>query len=221
MNKEIDRSKIGKSNVRRGKSYERTVAKFLTDYTGEQFRRRKVEGRDATILERESAADVIPVTGEILFSIEVKCGECPALDGLLANPLTNKITKWWHQATYDATLLTDILIKKPGKKRADYMPLLFFKPGRGFNWIAVDHRAFTDGLLRPSDKYMKPGIFIEEYKKPWMPHLAFSYSGCGPIEHDVSHSGKHKNLVSLELPDLYFIRWNDFAAQVDPASIFV
>ena len=76
-------SRIGKSNVARSKSHERRVAKLLQDWSNVEFRRRRVEGRDSTVIERESTADVIPVKGEILFSIEAKCGECTNIDGLL------------------------------------------------------------------------------------------------------------------------------------------
>jgi len=85
---EPDRSKIGKSNVRKGKTYERRVASLLGEFTGVQFRRRRVEGRDLSVVERESTADVIPVTGDIKFSIEAKSGKGFSFDAILGNPLT-------------------------------------------------------------------------------------------------------------------------------------
>ncbi len=60
-------SKIGKSNVRRSKGHERQVAHYLTDWSGQEFRRRRVEGRDVTVIERESTADVIPV--KVIFTV--------------------------------------------------------------------------------------------------------------------------------------------------------
>ena len=64
---------VGKSNVRRGKTYERRVSNLLTEWSGEEFRRRRVEGRDSNVIDRESTADVIPASKKIIFSIEVKC----------------------------------------------------------------------------------------------------------------------------------------------------
>ena len=221
-------SRIGKSNVRRGKSNERVVAKLLRDFTGVDFRRRRVEGRDTTVVERESTADVIPVSGEILFSIEVKCGKCPSMDALLTNPTQNMLTKWWHQATYDARLLTSVLVTNKNTNRYSlinnrqtvegYFPLLFFKPGNGFNWIAIDQEVFNLKLLKP-----RLGCCEDlEPNRPWMPCFAFEYYGqLGPIMHDISHSRKHKESVSIHLPNLYFIRWKDFAETVEPTSMFI
>lgn len=221
-------SRIGKSNVRRGKSNERAVAKLLKEFTGVEFRRRRVEGRDSTVVERESTADVIPVSGEILFSIEVKCGKCPSMDSLLVDPLQNLITKWWHQATYDAQLLTSVLVTNKQTNRykyvdgrnekVGYFPLLFFKPGNGFNWIAIDQSVFRMRLLKP-----KAGCSTEtEPVTPWMPCYSFDYyDQLGPITHDISHSRKNKEKISLHLPSLYFMRWKDFAATVEPSSLFI
>ena len=214
-------SKIGKSNVRRGKSHERAVAKMLKEWSGVEFRRRRVEGRDATVVERESTADVIPVKGDILFSIEVKCGECPSMDGLLANPINSKFTKWWHQATYDANLLTTILASGPtGTRKVKYYPLLFFKPGNGFNWIAIDQAVFDNKLIIPNPEYGKSPV--DDVTKPWMPHFAFDYyRHFDAISHDISHSRKHKEAVALALPSTYLIRWKDFADSVSPSCIFL
>lgn len=200
-------SRIGKSNVRRSKTHERKVAHLLQNFTGVEFRRRRVEGRDTTVVERESTADVIPVKGNILFSIEAKCGEPTSWDGLLSNPHNNQFTKWWHQTTFDARILTEVL------KREIY-PLLFFKPHPNFDWIAIDQKVFKDGLLRDKDN--------KSYLAPWFTHLTFdSYENLGFIRHDVSHSKKNKVMVELELPNLYFIRWKDFESNVLPSSIFV
>jgi hypothetical protein len=202
-------SRIGKSNVRRGKSHERTIAKLLTEWTGSEFRRRRVEGRDSTVIERESTADVIPVSKQSRFSIEVKCGECPSLDAMLSSPISNKITKWWHQATYDANLLTNTF------KTIKYYPMLFFKPNTGANWLAIDQEVFTFG-------YIKPKVNVGNTTKPWMPCLSYDYYGTlGQVKHEISHSRRNKVMVSLPLPNLYFIRWKDFADNVDPSSMFI
>ena len=84
-----DRSKIGKSNVRKGKTYERRIAGLLTEFTNAEFRRRRVEGRDLSVVERESTADVIPVSREINFSIEAKSGKGFSFDALMGNQKKN------------------------------------------------------------------------------------------------------------------------------------
>ncbi len=209
-------SRVGKSNVRRSKTHERRIAHLMTDWTGVEFRRRRVEGRDVTVVERESTADVIPVKGDIIFSIEAKCGECTSLDGLLKDPKTNKFTKWWHQCVYDANILTEVL------KRKIY-PMLFFKPAPAFDWVALDKSVFSNGLLKPTCNAM------ENYEKAkalgsniWYNSLMLdAYDLVGEIEHNVSHSKRNEVLKSLQLPSLYLMRWKDLEANVDPKSIFV
>lgn len=200
-------SRIGRSNVRRSKSHERRVAHLLQDFTGVEFRRRRVEGRDSTVVERESTADVIPVKGEILFSIEAKCGEAISWDGLLTNPKNNKFTGWWHQTTYDSIILTEVMKRK-------YYPLLFFKPHPNFDWIAIDKNVFSDGYIRD-----KEGIQIP---KPSFPCLTFdTYDFIGEVRGDISHSRKNPVYKEIKLPSIYLIRWRDFEANVDPKSIFI
>ena len=209
-------SRIGKSNVARSKSHERRVAKLLQDWSNVEFRRRRVEGRDSTVIERESTADVIPVKGEILFSIEAKCGECTNIDGLLSNPKTNIFTTWWHQCVYDAQLVSGVFKRK-------FYPLLFFKPHPNFDWIAIDQKVFSDRLLLPSESAKSTFEIACGHNMPiWMPHISFdAYNLIGPVTLNVSHSKKNKIMKELILPSLYIIRWKDFANSVNPDSIFV
>jgi len=194
-----DRSRIGKSNVRKGKTLERRVAKLFTEFTGVEFRRRRVEGRDASVIERESTADVIPVKDEILFSIEVKSGQFGSLDAILANPTNTIFTKWWHQACYDAQLMTELF-------KIDYFPLLFFKANRNADWVALSERSLS---------HIKSAGEVPYFDFPF-------YKGCGPITHNVSHTDRKANevLLSLQLDAIRFLRWQDFIKSVDPKSIF-
>lgn len=198
---EPDRSKIGKSNVRKGKTYERRVASLLGDFTGVQFRRRRVEGRDLSVVERESTADVIPVTGDIKFSIEAKSGKGFSFDAMLGNPSKNLFSTWWHQATYDAEILTKVLNRK-------IHPMLFFKYSTTQDWIVIPSDSI-DGELSIRLK----GI---------LPQLRYKYT-VNPVRMNISHTSKKKNYieVDLELPDVSFIRWKDFAEFVEPASLFL
>jgi len=197
-----DRSKIGKSNVRKGKTHERRVANILTEYTGIKFRRRRVEGRDLSVVERESTADVIPVASEIHFSIEAKSGRGFSFDALLGNPKKNLFTNWWHQATYDAEILTSVLKRK-------IHPMLFFKISITQDWVVVPLEAFD--ILKLNDAF----------KDSIIPRLIYKYS-YNPISINVKHTNKKQNQVemSLELPDVAFMRWKDFVEYIDSSSLF-
>jgi hypothetical protein len=199
-------SKICKSNVATAKAYERRVKKLLTEWSGHEFRRRRVEGRGNDISVVEGVADVIPVDGKIIFAIEVKKEKGFSFDSLLANPHNNKFTKWWFQVCYDAKILTD----RSGDKK---WPLLFFKPHPNFDWIAIAREPFLRGVLRSSKKIVGRRI--------WFPHLVFDeFKYCGQIKMNVSRS-KNEKLVNMILEPCIICRWTDFAANISPKSIFI
>jgi hypothetical protein len=204
-----DMSKIGKSNVRRGKTLERRVAKLFTEWTGSNFRRRRVEGRDSTTIERDSTADVISVSRSSIFSIEVKNAAGFSMDSLLANYATNKLTLWWHQSTYDAKLMTDTLGVK-------IYPFLFFKPIRSWDWVVFPTELIENGVIKPSD--IECG---SQNNCIWFPALRYDYySLSAEVSADVSQSKKHPNMVSLRLPSVFISRWSDFCHSINPESIF-
>ncbi len=203
-------SKTGKSNVRRSKGHERQVAHYLTDWSGQEFRRRRVEGRDVTVIERESTADVIPVKGNIHCSIEAKCGEVATFAALMDNPKGTKFTEWWHQATYDVSLVSKILARQ-------FYPMMFFRPYPNQNWVAIDYNLFRDGILKPRQE-----VFHESMV--WFPHFLFdAYEYLGEISFNVVRTKKKENFryVPLQLPAVVMCRWKDFAANVDPQSFFL
>jgi len=204
-------SKTGKSNVRTAKAHERRVAKLLKEWTGKEFRRRRVEGRGDDVKVVEGVGDVIPVEGDTIFAIEAKKGQGFSLDGLMSSPKTAKFTEWWHQVTYDAIILSE-------KIEQIRYPLLFFKPHPNFDWIA-----FPQCLIEtwyPVNKFdittsPVPGTLP-------FPHILVNcYDRCGEIELDVSHSKKNPVMVSLALLEPCLCRWRDFAANIDPKTIFV
>lgn len=202
-------SKIGKSNVATAKAHERRVAKLLTEWSGAPFRRRRVEGRGDDVNVVEGVADVISASGHIYFAIEAKKGEGFSLDALMADPVSAKFTSWWHQASYDAKILSD----RVGQPR---YPMLFFKPHPNWDWVAVPQYCFAiqPQLLRPRSGPSRTDI--------WFPHIEFrGYRMCGPISKNVSQSKKNPVMVPLQLDDVYICRWSDFADQVQPLSIFV
>lgn len=199
------KSEIGKSNVNRSKSHERQIANELTDWAGVTFRRRRAEGRGPAVVEIEGAADVIAVGWDFHFSVEAKCGKGFSLDAMLKNVSKTIFTSWWHQATFDANIMTQ------SRNRQIY-PLLFFRPFQNANWIAFPVSAIP--LFRPKiPSPVESGL--------WFPHLTFSgYIAAGAIANDVSHSPKNKNIVQLQLDNPVFCRWQDFASAVDPQSAF-
>lgn len=194
-------SEIGKSNVRRSKSHERRVAKLLTEWSGVEFRRRKVEGREESVIAKESTADVIPVSRNFIFSIEAKCGENFSLDALLVSPSTCLFTSWWFQTCYDAGLLTKYL-------GIPIYPMLFFKPLPAFDWVAFSPK------VKLCDKNDIPRDNI------WFPHLLFNYYDQLEITGNISHSKKNKILVTMKLDSAIICRWKTFADQVGPCGLF-
>lgn len=202
-----DRSKIGARNSRKGKRYERRVAQLISEWTGQVFRRRRVEGRDASVVMRESTSDVIPADGEIIFSVEAKSGAGFSLDSVMANPLTGLFSKWWAQANWDAQILTEIT------KLRRY-PIVFLKPNVNTDWVAVSAIPFMNKTLQPRLQPANATV--------WFPHLMFdNYVYSGPITFDISQSKKHPVLKTFNLDPVVFCRWEDFAKFVDPSSIYI
>jgi len=202
-----DSSAIGRSNVRRSKAHERQVAKFLTDWSGVQFRRRRAEGRSDDVIEVEGAADVIPINSEFYFSVEAKCGAGFSLDAMFNNLSTTTFTSWWHQSTYDAKLLSE-------SRRRKIYPMLFFRPFPNTNWVAFPVSATSILRFIYQNNYLNQDITF--------PHVRFiGYSLFDGIKGNVSHSPKNKKIVEVELDDVIMCRWHDFAKNVNPCSAFV
>lgn len=191
-----DASRIAKSNVNRSKSHERLIALWLTEWTGIQFRRRRVTGRDTNTRMLEMTADVIPLEGNFIFSVEAKCGKGFSLDALMGEPHKCLFTAWWHQTCYDASLATQDM------GRTIY-PMLFFRPGNNQNWVAVSSK------------------IMDIVKHDYFPNISYNgYSNIGEVAGDVSHT-KNKKIVKLNLDDVVMARWKDFSAKVDSRSVFV
>lgn len=206
--------KIGRSNVRSSKVYERRVKNLLTEWTGKEFRRRRVEGRGDDVKVVEGVADVIPVEGEIHFAIEAKKEKDFSLDALMASPETAVFTKWWHQCCYDAKLLSE----KSNEKK---LPMLFFKPIPNWDWVAVAQSAFDEAVLLPHPDVTYDVVYRSARANVWFPTILFdAYAYLGKIEKNIAHSSKNKVMYPLELEPCYLCRWRDFATNVDPSSIF-
>ncbi len=198
-------SEVGKSNVATSKSHERRVASLLSEWSGETFRRRRIEGRDDATVMLDMTGDVVCVTKQQRFNIEAKKGVGFSLNAMVSSVPTSLFSKWWHQSCYDATLMS----KAFGKSM---LPMLFFKPQPAFDWIAIAVSAF---------EFLKPKSPTD--RKIWFPHLLFDeYGHCGGITHNVSHTKNRKNFkpVTLELEPCVICAWNVFKDHVEPQSFF-
>jgi hypothetical protein len=198
-------SRVGRSNSRRGKSQERHIAHLLTDWSGIEFRRRKVEGRDASTIARESTADVIAVPYDFRFSVEAKSGKGFSLDALMANPKTALFSAWWFQACYDAQLVSDII-------KSRIFPMLFFKPNPNTDWVAFSEHALTI-LISKINHTTKSEL--------WFPHIYFSAYKLSKQIGSVTFSKKNKITTELQLDPTIICRWKDFAANVSPNGLFL
>lgn len=197
-------SEIGKSNVNRSKTHERKVAEYLEEWTGTPFMRRIVTGRDANTIMFSLTGDVVCVEHQIKFNIEAKAGANFSLTALVSNPNTNIFTKWYHQSVYDSKLSTE-------RHGYQIYPLVFFRPGTGLNWIGISKSGLDTMRARN-------GGSVYDF-----PHLSYDwYDKAGPITHNVSHTGNRKNkvFVPLDLDPCILCSWKDFAAHIDPESIF-
>lgn len=195
------KSEIGKSNSLKGKTYERRVAKLMTEWSGVEFRRRRVEGRDDLTILVDSVADIIPASAKFLFSIEVKNQKGFSMDALLANPEKCMFASWWAQACYDSYLLNKV------SNDVTY-PMVVFKPHTAYDWVAFSSHAanFIE---------TKAGNGIADFA-----HLKFDiYNKIDQVLTDVSHSSKNPNMVQVKLDPLIICRWKDFAAHVKPEPL--
>ncbi|MFA5767134.1 MAG: hypothetical protein WC919_04380 [Candidatus Paceibacterota bacterium] len=202
-------SQVGKSNVSTAKNHERRVAKLLSEWSGREFRRRRVEGRESDTVLRDLTGDVVPADAKnrCRFNLEAKKGKGFSFNSILSGFTTCKFSEWYHQSTFDAILVSKAL-------QMPIMPMVFFKPHPNFDWVAFSVGALD--FLRPKDSN-------EKQERLWFPHLFFDHYGyCGEISFNISHTKNRKNvvIVPLQLSPCLICTWNDFAANVNPDSFF-
>ena len=210
-----EQSKIGSRNVSSSKVHERRVAHLLSEWSGRDFRRRRVEGRASDTVLRDLTGDVVPAdaANRCKFNIEAKKGEGYTFTSLLQNYRTCKISEAYHQSTYDAQLASKAL-------GLSMMPMVFFKPHPNFDFIIIQATAFTECLLKPKNDLEGTGLG-EQW--PWFPTLYFNvYDYCGELTFNISHTKNRKNrvMVPLQLKACFICTWADFAANVSPDSFF-
>lgn len=199
-------SRIGKSNVRKSKSFERRVSDLLESATGYEFRRRRSEGRDNKTIAINRTADVMCTGGDIKFSIEAKSGtkaEKFCLNGLMNNPVGTHFTIWWHQASYDAELLT-----KYANNGLIYYPMLIFKYSLAAEWIAIPNTLVENSIIQFNN--IPQHIVYDGYK-----HI-------NPVSHNISKTKNKKNFkyYELNLQSVFMTSWKQFAASIKPETLF-
>ena len=202
-------SQIGKSNVSTAKNHERRIAKLLAEWSGREFRRRRVEGRESDTVLRDLTGDVVPADtkNRCRFNLEAKKGKGFSFNSILNGFTTCRFSEWWHQSSLDAALVSRAL-------KLFIEPMVFFKPHPNFDWVA-----FSTGAL----DFLRSKDSNEQQQRLWFPHLLFDhYAHCGPISFNISHTKNRKNvvIVPLELSPCFICTWNDFAANVNPDSFF-
>ena len=210
-----EQSQIGKRNVGSSKVHERRVAHLLTEWSGRDFRRRRVEGRTSDTVLRDLTGDVVPADAahRCRFNIEAKKGVGYTFTSLLQNYKTCKISEAYHQSTYDAQLASTAL-------GLQLLPLVFFKPHPNFDFMIIQATAFTDCILKPNRNLEGTKLDVGW---PWFPTLYFNvYDWCGELTFNISHTKNRKNrvMVPLQLKACFICAWSDFAANIAPDSFF-
>lgn len=127
-------SAIGKRVKRRGKTYERRVAKILHEFTSIGFRSTPSSGgfnklSETTIREELFCGDLICDNPNFRYCVEAKNREKFSFTAILKNPSTAAFTHWWHQCVTDA-------------KNANLEPLMFFKPNRQDDFLVMTHEEY-------------------------------------------------------------------------------
>ena len=136
----------------KGYRYETRVKNLLTEFTGVDFRRTPNSGGwnktgGAVIREESFVGDVISNNSRFKFSVEAKAHyEDFSFTAILVNPNKCLFTSWWEQCVEDA-------------KKHSLLPLLFFKPNKTDDWIAIDN----SGILVLGNILDIPNIEINIY----------------------------------------------------------
>lgn len=192
MSKNSNAAKIARANVRKGKRHELRVSHLMKDWTGRDFRRRKVEGHDDKTISVDSTSDVIPIDGEIIVTIECKSGKGFSMPAMLTNIENNLFTKWWIQCSIDAHLLTKV-------KGYTIYSMLFLKPNVNVDWVALDHRLIDDELLKPIENEL------------WLP--SFKYDALKNVKIQYKDS-------LVQLHSCYLVDYRHLLKYIDGSSIF-
>lgn len=188
------RSQIGRSSVRSGKRLENRYANMWTDWTGETFRRRRIEGRGESVTGLEGVADVICTSATCKFAIESKKEKTFSFT---ATPFSDssKFWSWWIQASVDA------MIRTMSDKKHHYMPFVHFKPTPNHDYIAISRSALSKLVVNSP---------IAGYE------IVPSFD---TLSEKVEVDGK---IIEFQIKptNVLLTTWKNFITSVDPKSVF-
>jgi hypothetical protein len=190
MSKKRDYSAQGRRSKRKGKTYERRVAKILKEFTSVEFRSTPSSGGfnkfgGATIREELFCGDVIADDATFRYCVEAKNREEFSFTSILKSPETAAFTRWWHQCVEDANTV-------------GLEPLMFFKPNRADDFVVMTLTEYN-----------------KHYGNPKVPFYAI-HAYINPItikpEKDLE--------ITVKLPVPVMIDWKAFIKHHDPKSMF-
>jgi hypothetical protein len=194
---DVDRSKLGRSNKRKGKTFESRVAHILTEFTGVNFRRVPCSGGfnkfgGVVVAEHVFSGDVLCDSPHFDFSVEAKNRQDITLTALLKNPGTAPFTKYWYQCVADAAV---------NNRR----PMMFFKNARE-DWVVITkHDAETLGVFNA------PHLVFNVYQHPLV---------LSTIGRDASGKKLETKVADVVLPTPVMVHWPQFIKVVDPKGLF-
>jgi hypothetical protein len=202
-----DWSAIGRSSKNKGKTGERRLAKLLTEFTGEGFR--KIPGSGGynktggvTVAEHKFCGDVICDSANFAFCMEAKNRPSDFnLAAITTSPESAQFTSWWYQVNAEA-------------KHVNLLPLLYFKLGNSTNNVVKnDYLAMTPTVanyLGMSNKVLHASLHVY-YEPVW-------------VTINVKVKGKAKKeqaRLFVKLPNPWLISWVIFSRHADKSKLFV
>lgn len=188
----------GSRNNTNSKVFERRVAELWTDWTGIDFRRRKIEGHDRKTVVNDGTADVICVDQSKICRFVIECKKRKDFS-FTATPFqdTAKFWDWFSQVACDA-----ILRSHHDSESKLYIPIVHFKPTPNHDFVgyygsSINNMKIVDNI---------PGYqIITGFDKNITRRLVID--------------GEEK-IFEVNPNDVYLSTWKDFTRCVDPTSVF-
>lgn len=191
-------SAIGKKSKDKGKAYERTIAKALTDFTGVNFRKVPGSGgmdkQGLVVAGHIFCGDVMSDRADFRFSVEAKNRKNFLFSQVLKDPRTAPMTGWWYQCVRDA-------------QRYKKEPMLFFKPKPGSpdNMVVLSE---LDWAKHIPNYY---SIAAYNHARP----ITFTMHEKGPGERK-----SRDHTVIATLPQPIMTDWGYFTKIIKPEDLF-
>jgi len=190
-----NRSNIGRSNVRSGKRLENRYANLWTEWTGETFRRRRVEGRGVAVSSVEGVADIICVSKNLKFAIESKK---TAGFSFMATPFNFSSLfwkQWWSQVSIDTFVLN------LRSDEHEYFPFIHFKPTPNHDFV---------GFYKSSLDHLELKGKMSGYEI--FPNFD-SFQAKAEVDGEI-------HTLQVESKGIFITSWKDFTKIVVPESVF-